>query len=243
MEELKRFIAKGVHEKVLDCMGGFKRGVVLDAPSGQGALSKDLEKLGFEVFPGDIEGKNIRYRNSRCIQLDLNKPLPFKDGSFDYITCVAGIEHLENPHHLIKEFSRLIKKEGYLVITTPNVMAIKSRMKFLLYSHFDLFKYFGPLPPSQRRKLKDFNLGFDFQHINPIFYTEMKFILEKYGFKIDRIEANRMVRKWMIYPLLKWVIKHKTKKKLQEDPLLISDTILEGEHLIFISKHGEQVEV
>ena len=239
MEDLVRYSAIKVHDKVLDCMKVLERGAVLDAPSGQGALSKDLEKLGFEVFPGDIERKNIQYRNGRCIQLDLNKPLPLKDGTFDYVTCVAGIEHLENPHHLIKEFSRLIKRKGSLVITTPNVMAIKSRLKFLFYSYFDFFEYFGPLPPEVKHKLKDF----DFQHINPISYAEMKFILEKYGFKIDRIESNRMVRKWkMIHPFLKWHIKYKTRKKSQEDPLLISDTILEGEHLIVVAKR-EGIEV
>ncbi len=244
MEELKRFTVKGVHEKVLDCMGGFKKGVVLDVPSGQGAMPRDLEKFGFKVFLGDFKRENMHYRNGRCIQVDLNELLPFKEGVFDYVTCVAGIEHLDNPHHLIKEFSRLIKREGVLVITTPNVMTIRSRLKFLFYSYFESFRYIGPLPSEQQQKLKDLGLGFDFQHINPISYPEMKFILEKYGFKIERIEANRMVRKWkMIYPFLKWVIKHKTKKKLQEDPLLISDTILEGEHLIFISKYGEQVEV
>jgi 2-polyprenyl-3-methyl-5-hydroxy-6-metoxy-1,4-benzoquinol methylase len=77
MEDLARYSAENVHNKVLDCMKAFKRGVTLDAPSGQGALAKDLERLGFKVFPGDIERKNILYKNGRCTQLDLNGPLPF----------------------------------------------------------------------------------------------------------------------------------------------------------------------
>jgi 2-polyprenyl-3-methyl-5-hydroxy-6-metoxy-1,4-benzoquinol methylase len=244
MEDLLRYSAINVHRKVLDCMKVLKRGAVLDVPSGQGALSKDLEKLGFEVFPGDIERKNIQYRNGRCIQLDLNKLLPFKDGSFDYITCVAGIEHLENPHHLIRELSRLIKKEGYLVITTPNVMAIKSRLKFLLYGYFDFFEYFGPPPPEEKQKLKDLGL-LDFlpQHINPILYPEMKFILEKNGFRIDRIEANRMVKKWKnIYPFVRWLIKRKT-REFQKDPFFISRTILDGEYLVWVTKKEGAVEM
>lgn len=244
METLLRYTVKDVHNKVVDCMRVLKRGAVLDVPSGQGAMSRDLEKLGFKVFPGDFERENIQYRNGRCIQLDLNALLPFKDGIFDYVICVAGIEHMENPHHMMKEFSRLIKREGHLIITTPNVMTIRSRLKFLFYSYFEAFRYIGPLPSEQRQKLKDLGLGFDFEHINPIPYSEMKFILEKYKFRIERIEANRMVRKWkMIYPPLKWLIKRLTKKKIQEDPFLISNTILEGEHLIFVAKRGEQIEV
>lgn len=236
MKDLARYSAENVHHKVLDCMKAFKRGVILDAPSGQGALAKDLEGLGFKVFPGDIERKNILYKNGRGTQLDLNGPLPFKDGTFDYVVCVAGVEHIENPHHLIREFARVIKGDGYLVITTPNVMTIKSRLRFLFYSHFDWFRYFGPLPPEENRKLKDVGLSFDFQHINVIFYAELKFILEKYGLEIDKVEANRMVRKYKtIYPFVRWFVRYKT-GKLQKDPFFISNTILEGEHLIFVSK-------
>jgi hypothetical protein len=65
----------------------------------------------------------------------------------------------------------------------------------------------------------------------------MKFILEKYGFKIERVETNRMVRKWkIIFPLIKYFIKFKTKKKFPKEPFFLSDTILEGEDLIFVAK-------
>ena len=236
METLQRYAAKNLHCKVLDCMKVFKRGSVLDVPAGQGALSKDLEKFGFAVFPGDIERENIKYRNSRCIQLDLNGRLPFKDDIFDYVVCVAGIEHIENPHHLIREFARLIKVNGYLILTVPNVMTIKSRLRFLFYSYLDWFKYIGPLPSEEEKKLKDIGLAFDFPHINPILFAELKFILDKYGFEIDKMESNRMVKKWKtIYPFVRWIVKYNT-KKIQKDPFFISDTILQGEYLIFFSK-------
>lgn len=243
METLLRYSAKNVHNKVLDCMKVLKRGAVLDVPTGQGALSEDLEKLGFEVFPGDRERENIQYRNGRCVQLDLNAFLPFKGGTFNYVACVAGIEHIENPHHLIREFARLIKKNGYLIITMPNVMAIKSKLKFLLYSYFDFFEYFGGFPSEEKQKLKDLGLDFLPEHINPVLYPEMKFILEKNGFKIDRIEANRMVKKWKtIYPFVRWLVKRKT-KKFQKDPFFISPTILDGEYLIFVAKNEGTIEI
>jgi len=78
MAELREYTSGGVHEKVLNCLAGLPKGMVLDVPSGQGVLSKSLENLGFKVFQGDIEMKNILYRNSRCVQLDLNLFLPFK---------------------------------------------------------------------------------------------------------------------------------------------------------------------
>lgn len=234
MTPLKRYAAEGLHEKVLKCMEELPKGLVLDAPSGQGALSEDLEKVGFKVVSGDIERENILYKNGKCVQLDLTESFPFKAGTFDHGVCVEGIEHVENPHWLIKEFARVVKRGGYLIITTPNVMTIKSRLRFLFYSYLDFFKYFGPLPLEVRHRIQEH----EHQHLNPLFYGEMKFIFEKHGFGIWRIETNKKVRKWkVIYPTLRWFVRHKTKGKFREDPFLISDTLLEGEILIYVAKH------
>lgn len=233
MEFLKRYSGKGVHEKVSECVKEFMRGTILDTPSGQGALSKDIETLGFKTFLGDIQRENILYNNGRCIQFDLNKSFPFKEGTFDNAICVEGIEHIENPHHLIKEFRRLIRRDGYLVITTPNVMTVKSRLKFLLYGYLHFFEYVDLFQPDEENILE---MRYQ-QHINPIFYAEMKFILERYGFRICRIETNKKIKKWrMIHPFLKRLIRHKTRKKFPMNPFFASDTILEGEILIFIAK-------
>jgi SAM-dependent methyltransferase len=238
MTPLKRYAAEGLHEKVLKCMEELPKGLVLDAPSGQGALSEDLEKVGFKVVSGDIERENILYKNEKCVQLDLTESFPFRAGTFDHGVCVEGIEHVENPHWLIKEFARVVKRGGYLILTTPNVMTIKSRLRFLFYSYLDYFRYFGPPPSEGKHKIKEY----EHQHLTPVFYGEMKFIFEKYGFNIETIETNRRVRKWnMIFPLMKWFIKYKTKKKFPKDPLLVSDVILEGEDLIFIAKHGMEI--
>lgn len=238
MGALTKYSAEGVHEKVLEILSLLKRGFVLDVPSGQGAISKELEGYGFKVFSGDIESKNMLYRNGRCAQLDLNDFLPFKNRSFDYVVCVEGIEHLYNSHGVIREFARVIKKGGYLIMTTPNVMTIKSRVRFLLYSYLDFFKYFGPIPMDEKHMIHEY----DHQHIHPIFYGAMKFFLEKNGFQVRRIETNKKVKKWkMIYPLLKKIIKHKTGKKFRRDPFLVSDALLEGEILIYLAQYGKEV--
>jgi SAM-dependent methyltransferase len=236
MMELKEYTAGGVHEKVLNHLASLPKGSVLDVPSGQGALSRSVETLGFKVFSGDIEIRNILYRNGRCVQLNLNHFLPFKHMKFDYVLCTEGIEHIENPHHLIREFGRLIRKGGYLIITTPNVMTIKSRLRFLFYSYLDFFRYIGPIPSEERHRIEEH----EHQHLNPLFYPELRFILQKYGFAIERIETNRMVKRWkLLFPLIKWFTKHKTRKKFPKDPFYISDMILEGEDLIVIAKKGD----
>lgn len=233
MADLTPFSPVGIHSKVLEIFKSFPTGWILDAPSGQGALSSKLEEIGFKAFLGDIERDNLLYRNSRCVQLNLNRPLPFQPQTFDYIVCLEGIEHLENPHLLICEFSKALKPDGYLIITTPNVMTIKSRWRYFFYSYLDFFRYIGPVPLTERHQIEEY----DHQHINPIFYAEIKFILEKYGFRIEKIETNRLVRKGgILFPIIKWAVKYNTKKKFPGDPIYLSDVILEGEDLIFIAK-------
>jgi SAM-dependent methyltransferase len=45
--------------------------------------------------------------------------IPQPDSSFDAIMCVEVLEHLPYPDRAIKEFSRLIKPNGHLILTAP----------------------------------------------------------------------------------------------------------------------------
>jgi len=45
--------------------------------------------------------------------------LSFEDNSFDYVTMLATIEHLEYPKEIIKECFRVLKKKGKLILTIP----------------------------------------------------------------------------------------------------------------------------
>jgi ubiquinone/menaquinone biosynthesis C-methylase UbiE len=49
--------------------------------------------------------------------------IPLKDEKFNLITCNFVVEHLVNPSEVFNEFNRLLKKNGKLVITTPNSLA------------------------------------------------------------------------------------------------------------------------
>lgn len=49
-------------------------------------------------------------------------PLPFKENQFDTILSFETIEHLPKPSRLVKEFYRILKPNGYLVLTMPNIL-------------------------------------------------------------------------------------------------------------------------
>ena len=153
-----------------------RSGTVLDAGAGSGELSA-LLKDKFTVTSCDIFPEAFRAAGITCDKADLNRPLPYKT-PFDNIACMEVIEHLENPHHLIREFSRLLKKGGMLIISTPNIANVFSRIKFLLTGEFFLCSH------AERRS----------GHIRPLAFWEVKEILEKNSFRLKEIHTNNYLK-------------------------------------------------
>ncbi|MDY6791421.1 MAG: class I SAM-dependent methyltransferase [Thermodesulfobacteriota bacterium] len=227
-DEAMAMTAAFVHDKVIKITSALPKGRVLDIPCGQGALAERLKKEDFEIFCGDYDSDNYRIEGGNFHRLDLNCNLPYKDQTFDCVTSVEGIEHIENPHLLIREIARVLKIGGHLVITTPNIMNIKSRLYFLLRSHFTDFKHF-PQPQDQRELLG--------LHINPIPFGELSYILNRYGFKIKTISCNKFTKKYpLLMPFLKPLIYIMTRKKNKEADMLLKKELLEGDILIISAR-------
>jgi 2-polyprenyl-3-methyl-5-hydroxy-6-metoxy-1,4-benzoquinol methylase len=74
------------------------------------------------------------------IATDLNQQVPLADASFDTIVSTEVIEHLENPRAVFREFNRLLKPHGYLVVTTPNQESIRSYVSLCFGGHFAAFR-------------------------------------------------------------------------------------------------------
>lgn len=223
--------ALGVHEVVLDLLGEEPRGRVLDAPAGEGALAQGLAALGFQVVCGDIQPGRFRAPGMRCDELDLDGDLPYAGGSFDAVACIEGVEHLENPHHTLRELARVLRPGGCLVISTPNPTSVKSRLRFLLYgypSYFDLMVGEGATQDEGR-----------VAHLNPISFTELRHALARAGFSVERVTTNRYEkRRSPMYRLLAALIRtrgrsHATgpgraavRDRLLEEALLFGDILI-----------------
>jgi len=150
-----------------------RKGAVLDAGAGPGDITKSLQRFGFAVTAVDIEPE---FRG--CRSANLNNNLPFRAGKFDYIVCLEVAEHIENTRHLIREFSRVIRNGGTLLISTPNIGNIFSRLKFLLTGEFFCFSRY-------ERKLG---------HINPVPPWLMQESLEASGFRVVGVKASEYLR-------------------------------------------------
>lgn len=96
----------------------------LDVGCGLGYFSEKAVNLGANVYGVDIGKKLVEKSKSRIpmgkfIVASASK-LPFNNGRFDVVLCTEVIEHVENYQKALSEMVRVLKKGGYLVITTPN---------------------------------------------------------------------------------------------------------------------------
>jgi ubiquinone/menaquinone biosynthesis C-methylase UbiE len=68
-----------------------------------------------------------------CFSVDLEKtPIPAPDNYFDYILCSEVIEHMEiDPMFMLSEVNRVMKPNGTLIVTTPNVVSSRGLTKMM----------------------------------------------------------------------------------------------------------------
>lgn len=81
----------------------------------------------------------------------------------------------------MKEINRILKLNGSLIISTPNILNLRSRLRFLFEGAFDYFRE-PPLDQIYNPKEKKFNL-----HIFAYRFQEIEYLLWANGFKIDQI--------------------------------------------------------
>jgi SAM-dependent methyltransferase len=205
-----RLASPGVWERVIDLLGSCSGLTVLDTPAGVGKLSGIIHKQGAYIVGVDVRRDFETQGHWVCA--DLNKPLPFSDNSFDRVVSVEGIEHLENPFFLMREFARVIKKDGFVIVSTPNTINLRSRLKFLLTGN--MF-WFG-----------ESAIG-SFGHIMPISPPILRYACRKAGFSRVEIHASRcspiLSVLAMVFQLFSWALPEKEN----------SHYLLAGEILIF----------
>ena len=174
-----RVRARNMVIKILENCGG-GRGTVLDAPAGNGEISKKLQDAGFKVYAADIKPELFKLRGVHCEKVDLNGKLPYKDEFFDYILNSNGIEHLEDQYTFVRECYRLLKPRGKLLITTPNLLNLKARVANLLLG----FPTFHDRPQNE---VDDYEGG---GHINNVSYFDLRINLHRNGFKIILVKTH-----------------------------------------------------
>jgi len=128
---------------------------ILDAGCGCGNLINRLIPWG-EVVGLDISADALTFCQKKCatkvIQASL-KNLPFLSNSFDFIFAIQIIEHIENDVGALKELYRILKPNGFLIVSVPAFM-------FLWGPHDEKYGHFRRYTKSDFQHLLAQNGGF-----------------------------------------------------------------------------------
>jgi len=137
---------------------------ILDAGAGELKFKKFCSHLkytsqDFGQYDGTGDKKGLQMKDWDNSKLDIvsdiiNIPLP--DKSFDAILCTEVLEHIPEPILAIKEFSRILKPGGNLILTAP-FCSLTHFAPYHFYSGFN--RYFF------EKELKEF--GFEIKEITP----------------------------------------------------------------------------
>lgn len=91
-----------------------------------GSKSKRLVDLGSGVTPFrelffkfDYVGVDFKKQENVTIVADITKPLPLPDNFCDIVTLLNVLEHIPNPHDLLREAFRLLKPGGIIIGAVP----------------------------------------------------------------------------------------------------------------------------
>lgn len=121
-------------------------GKILDVGSSFGGFLNRAKLAGFEPYGIEISGYSAQYSNERGIPTFVGSILnaDFPEESFDIITLVEVLEHLDKPDLVFPKLFRFLKPGGLLLIQTANfdgLQAKKEGPKYHYYLPGHLFYY------------------------------------------------------------------------------------------------------
>jgi len=211
----------------------------LDAPCGApAALSLALKAKGFSVIGADLDETAARALGEAFARVDLNAPLPWADNTFDLAISTEGIEHLENHFAFFQEFWRVLRPNGILIVTTPNITALRSRVRFFGSGFFG--RDARPLNESGRHPL---------HHISLATFPELRYELRVSGFRLLEVRHTHIKPisyLYAVYAPWMWLYtrialrkeKDATQRERNREILrsLFSPSLLFGECVMLIAK-------
>jgi len=118
-------------ERAITEIGAGKK--VLDVGCSDGQVMEIIAKKRNDVFGVDLSKNAVEIAKKRGLKVKVGNLLeiPFEGSSFDVVFCSHVIEHIFDTNKALKEFHRVLRKGGKLIIMTENLNSLKERMLFL----------------------------------------------------------------------------------------------------------------
>ena len=187
---------------------------VLDLGCYDGRDSVLYVKNNNKVYGVDLLKENTQQAAKRGIitetfNLETKKKWPYKEKFFDLVVCGDIIEHIVDVDTFLQNINEILKLNGELIITTPNLASIGRRLLLL----------FGKNPYIEVSYNENVN-GFPaVGHVKYFTIKTLSTLVETYGFKVtsytsDNINIGKFhsIKLAKLMPTLSWRIILKAKK-------------------------------
>jgi SAM-dependent methyltransferase len=177
------FLIKAVTDMLADIPAAGK--TLLDVSCKEGDVLQAIKPYGFlargtnfEPSGPGLNGTPIDYG------VNLLQRLPYDDNSFDVILLIEVIEHLENHRNALGELARMLKPNGVLILTTPNIMRLNSRLHFFWSGYHKTKRRFIPFdtPLDQAHRFHNYPIDL------PILY----YLCKQSGLELERLGTSKI---------------------------------------------------
>ncbi len=109
---------------------------ILELGCGEGSLAYEVKKISnSQVYGLDLSAEGVALARKRGIlakRADLNQGIPLPSNTFDLVFSDQLIEHVYDTDFLLKECHRILKRDGHLIIITPNLSFWMNRILFFI---------------------------------------------------------------------------------------------------------------
>ena len=171
--EISGLSTSGIHQAIVRAIATAfalpTSGDHLDVGSGSEELLRLVRAhYPFHSFGCDYTDKLLSVPGAEIQTVDLNgEPLPYSDNRFALVTCIETVEHLDY-RAVVREIYRVLQPGGVAIFSTPNILNLRFRLRYLLSGFYNLF---GPLAPDESA------IHTTRGHVNPVswFYLRMPF--------------------------------------------------------------------
>lgn len=147
----------------------YKRpGTILDIGCKCGAFLAGLKTPGWQAYGVEISplaAQAARARHGLKVTTADFAETHFQNGQFEVVTLWQTLEHLRDPLATLREINRIIKPDGLLVISVPNIDSFQARIFKARWFHLDAPRHLFHFSPRTIRILLA-KAGFDLQAVN-----------------------------------------------------------------------------
>ncbi len=166
--------------------------IIIDVPAGNGVTSELLLNYGAKVESFDLFPEYFMLSTIECKQANILNKIPVADSYADMLICQEGIEHFSDQLKGLKEFNRVLKQNGELLITTPSYSNLAAKYSYLLFESETVKQ----MPPNEIDDVwmsdKTVSNEIYHGHIFLIGLQKLRVLAKLSGFKIKEIKYVRL---------------------------------------------------